>query len=1123
MLRRSAVLLALAALCAANGDQERGTRLLRSPTVSADRVAFVYAEDIWVAPRDGGKATRLTSLDGSENSPQFSPDGQTIAFSGQYDGNMDVYVIPATGGEPRRLTYHPAGDYVRGWTPDGKRIVFVSGRDHVPAGYYERLWTVPVEPGLQEPLPMPTATAGDLAPDGRHIAYVPVSPAFGTWRGYRGGRTTPIWIMDLTTYAIERVPRDNSNDWDPVWLGDTVYFLSDRNGTMNIFSYRPGTGEVEQVTHCRDFDVKALDGTGSALVYEQAGYLHLYDLETRTSKQLVINAQADLRWRRPRWVRVSGLIRGADISPTGQRAVFEARGDIFTVPAKKGDWRNLTQTPGVHECQPTWSPDGKYVAWFSDEGGEYHLVLGEQTGTQPLRHINLPNPTYYYDPVWSPDSKKLFYRDCQSHSYWLDIESGESTLIDTDDVSGWNVGEWSPDSRWIAYRRSLSNYQSAVFLYSLEQGKSFQVTDGMSAVDKPVFDRGGKYLYFTASTNVGPHVRGFDMSAYEKEVTHAIYLVVLAADTPSPFLPESDEETVKEEKPKAPEPPKQPEPPKEGDKPSDSNKPEDGETPSQDQSGGAAVGEAKPATPAAPAAEEPRTKIDLEGIEQRILPIGLPVGDYGSIAQGGKPDCFLYVEQVPGVGPVLKRYELKDREAKEVIRGVGGFAVSADGKKMLYSASGAWGIGDPNGSFGPGTGTINTGALEMKLDPPAEWLEAYTEAWRINRDFFYDPQMHGEDWQAMYDKYRPFVDEVVHRADLNYVISLMLGELVVGHSYLGGGDAPGVGGVNVGLLGADIEVDSGHYRIKRIYTGENWNPDLRSPLTAPGVKVSVGDYILEVNSRPITPPTDFYSVFEGTSGRQTVLKVNSKPEADGAWNITVVPIGSEGGLRRKAWIEDNRRKVEELSGGRLAYVYLPDTGGGGYSYFNRYFFSQLDKEGAVIDERFNGGGQIADYMVDFMDRPLMGYFGRRHVIPQPVPGAALFGPKVMIINEYAGSGGDCLPYMFRKRGIGPLIGTRTWGGLVGISGYPPLIDGGSVTAPSLAFYDTDGKWAIENEGVAPDIEVEQTPAELIGGRDPQLERAVAECLKLLETKGYKPVPQPPSINRTSWKDEHKGR
>ena len=1075
----------------------QGARLLRHPTVSRDSVAFEYAGDIWVVPRSGGQARRVTSTQGAEIDPYFSPDGSQIAYTSTIAGNTDVYVVPTSGGDPKRLTYHPGIDRVRGWTPDGRRVVFASGRTSAPQQAYFQLWTVGLDGGPPEGLPMPRAFSASYSPDGRRVAYEEFTTAFipgwyeaSMWRHYRGGRTHPIIVMNLSDHSIEKLPWNNSNDTLPMWIGNTIYFLSDRNYTTNLFAYSGDTKQVKQLTNHDDFDIMTASAGPDAIVYEQAGYIYLVDAKSGKAQRLDVQITGDLPWARPQFKKVISMIRNSALSPTGVRAAFEARGEIFTVPAEKGDYRNLTQSPGAHDRNPTWSPDGSQLAWLSDASGEYQLMLGDPLGITTPRAISLPSTAFFSDPAWSPDGKQMLIQDNHRNLWTLDVTSGQAMKIDSDnypDPARSFEAEWSPDSKWIAYSKNLPNRLRAIFIYSLADKKSSQITDGMADSISPAFDVGGKYLYFMASTNYGPSTGWLEMSSIDRPVRRAIYLAVLGANEPSPLLPETGDE-----------PPPRPSP--------------SPETPSPQP------------TPGAP--RPLNVRIDFDRIGQRIISVNIPAGEYSNLT-AGSAGSFYYTEPIQTTAPGpqslrLQRYQLKERTAAAFLEGVRSYSLSADKKKLLYQGSAgggtSWGI-VPTDRPAPakiGDGPLNVAQLEMRIDPRAEWEQIYRETWRIQREYFYDPKFHGADWEKVYEKYRPLLAHVGHRADLSYLIATVGGELTVGHSYLtGAGDMPAEDPVSVGLLGADFAVENARYRIKRIYTGENWNPDLRAPLSAPGIQVSEGDYLLEVNGKQLVAPTNLYSLFEGTAGRQTLIRVGKNPSMEGSRVITVIPIPSEDGLRTRAWVEDNRRTVDKLSNGKLAYVWLPNTAGPGYTYFTRYYYAQQDKEGAIIDERYNQGGQVADYIVNELDRKLMGYFAQRDGQPATSPIAGIYGPKVMIINESAGSGGDALPYMFHQRKLGPLVGKRTWGGLVGTLGFPPTIDGGGITAPNLAFYDLSGKWAVENEGVAPDIEVEYTPAEVLNGHDPQLERAVQEAMRLLAQNPVRRVPRPAPIDRVS--------
>ena len=1086
----------------------QGSRLLRRPTVSHDMVAFEYGGDLWVVARAGGSARRLTSTPSAESDPFFSPDGSYIAPAATIAGNTDVYVVPTEGGEPKRLTYHPGVDNVRGWTPDGKRVIFASSRGTLPtpgANSYFRLWTVSLDGAMPEMLPVPRAYAGSYSPDGKRLAYQQLSTAMfagpwgenqsSQWRRYRGGRTQPVRIIDLASYAETPLPWTNSNDTDPMWVGNTVYFLSDRDHVVNLYAYSEGTKQLTQLTHHTDFDIMSASAGADAIAYEQAGYVHLLDLKTGQSHQLNIDVKGDFPWAHPQMKRVASLITDATLSPTGARAAFEARGDIFTMAAD-GSYRNITQSSGAHDRNPAWSPDGKRLAWFSDASGEYQLMIGEQTGETMPRAIALPTSAYFSNPIWSPNAQHILLRDTNAQLWTVAVSTGRFTKIDADTYDDPGRGfdaAWSPDSRWVAYSKSTPSHMRAIVLYSMAAGKSYQVTDGMADVITPAFDAGGKYLYFLASTNYGLKSGWLDMSSQERLVRRSVYLAVLSAKEPSPLLP-----SIVDEAERAVEP-------------HDS-------APAKSSRAVAAPARSAP-TPRLDTATT--TRVDIDGIQQRIIALGVPPGDYSSLVAGSAGTFFFGEAPPPSGRPEqsyrLMQYRLASRSARPFVDGVASYLVSADTKKILYgTADNHWSIVSTEEPPKPGDGALGVDAMETIVDPRAEWTEIFRETWRTQREFFYDAKMHGNDWQAIFDKYSPLVQSVQHRSDLAYLIATVGGELTVGHSYLEGpGDVPDTAYTSVGLLGADFSADKGHYRIDRIYTAGSWNPNLQAPLSAPGLKVAEGNYILDVNGRTLAPPANLYKLFEGTAGKLTTIRVNSTPSFEGSWIVTVKPVADDEALRTQAWIDDNRRLVDKLSGGRLAYVWLPNTAGNGYTAFNRYYFAQQDKQGAIIDERYNQGGEVADYIVQQLSRVHAGYFAERAGRTITMPMAGIFGPKVMIINESAGSGGDALPYYFRVAKLGPLVGTRTWGGLVGTLGVPLPIDNGGITAPDLAFYDLSGKWAIENEGVAPDIEVENTPAEVMHGHDAQLERAVAEALKLLEAHPMPPAPRPAPINRVS--------
>jgi tricorn protease len=1071
------LLLALAGPPGASAQADEGTLLLRDPDISADHIVFVYANDLWVVGHQGGEARRLTAGPMVETNPRISPDGRWVAFTGQYEGNTDVYVVPIMGGEPRRLTFHPGADLVQGWTPDGREILFVSGREGFPTNN-TKFFTVPLEGGFPGALDIPRGVTGSLAPDGRHIAYTFPSFWDPEWRNYRGGQAQPVWIVSLDDHSLVKPPWDGERQLSPVWVDGVVYFLSERDWMFNVWSFDPATGDFRQRTFHTDFDVKHLGAGGGRLVYEQAGRLHILDPATDRAEPLVIHARGDQLWSRPRWVQASApQLQNPGISPTGQRAVFEFRGQIVTVPAEHGDVRTIAGTSTAAERYPAWSPDGQRIAYFSDASGEYQLVIAPQDGLGERQVIVLPGDTYYFHPRWSPDGNRILYRTAGMEIWHVELATGRAVKVDTerhaypertlDPV-------WSPDSRWIAYARRLDSHLRAVFVHEVETGRNRQITDGMSDAFRPQWDASGKYLYFLASTDYGLNTGWLDMSSYDRPVTRGVYLAVLAADEANPLAPRSSEEPV--------------------------------------------VGDPEAAAGASSGSEgtaAPKVRIDLEGLDQRILALPVPLRNYTFLLAGPEGVVF-YAEAVANQqGTTLHRFQMSERESQEYLTGVIQGMASHDRKKLLVRTGPQWRIVDTAGPPPSGSsGVLALDGVRVRVDPMEEWRQIFREGWRIQRDFLYVDNFHGAPWDEVYGWYRPWLESVRHRSDLNYLLDMMGAEIGVGHSYVRGGDLPNPDNVPVGLLGADYRIEDGRYRITKIYTGENWNPGLESPLSGPGVQVREGDYLVSVNGVEVLGSENLFRYFEGTAGRQTVIAVNDRPSLEGGRTLTVVPLASEAQLRMREWLEQNRRLVDELSDGRLAYVHLPNTGGGGYSFFNRYYFAQQDRLGVVIDQRNNGGGSAADYIADILARDLQGYFnspvGDRKPWTQPIAG--IFGPKVMIINEQAGSGGDLLPFLFRQMEIGPLVGTTTWGGLVGTWDTPPFVDGGAMIAPRGGFINLDGEWDVEGIGVAPDIPVEMTPREVIAGRDPQLERAVREALRLLDENPveFKPEPPPPA-------------
>ena len=1083
LLKRVLVFSCFVFLVAFGFGQAEKPLMLQHPSLSRTQIVFAFAGDLWVVGRDGGNASRLTTGAGAESLPFFSPDGSQVAFSGQYDGNVDVFVVPSSGGVPRRLTYHPGDDWVVGWTPEGKRVIFRSTRTSFSP--VSKLFTISVDGGFPEELPLPTGVEASFSPDGARLAYVPTEQWQKAWKRYQGGQTSPVWIIDLSDLKVEKIPRQNSNDSNPMWIGGKVYFLSDRKGPVSLFAYDPASKTVTEALPNGGLDFKFASAGPGGIVIEQFGDMHIFDPATGKARRIAVTLNGDLPEVRPHYVKVGQRIAEANISPNGARAVFEARGEILTVPAEKGDIRNLTRTTGVMERDPSWSPDGQRIAYFSDESGEYALHIRDQSGQGAVKKISLgEKPTFFYRPVWSPDGKKIAYNDKRLTLWYVEIDKGLPVKVDMTYYFNPRVAfefGWSPDSRWITYSKQLKNHIFTVFVYSLEEGKAHQITDGMSDARFPVFDKSGKYLFFAASTDVGLTPGWLNMVSMDHPITRSVYGAVLRKNLPSPIAPESDEEKAK---------------------PVD--KPDQGKTEEK-------KAEAKSAAPAKEKgkdAEKPKEPekvgIDFDGLGQRILALPIPARNYFGL-EAGKEGVLFILEgsQIAGATarssqpPTLHKFDLATRKLDKFLDKVNGFVLSATGEKILINQGQQWTIASAIGPVEPGKGVLRTADMEVYIDPLVEWKQMYHETWRIERDFFYDPYHHGLDLKAAEARYAPYVDGVAGRQDLNYLFEEMLGELTCGHVFVGGGDQPDVKRIGGGLLGADYTVENGRYRFARVYNGENWNPGFQAPLTQPGVNVVAGEYLLAVNGRDITASEEVFKWFEGTAGKQVTIKVGANPDGNGSREVTVVPVANEYGLRNLAWVEANRRKVDELSGGRLAYVWLPDTGSGGYTNFNRYYFAQVGKDGAVIDERFNGGGLIADYIIDYMRRPLMGYFASRDGADYITPVASIYGPKVMIINEYAGSGGDLMPWLFRAAGVGPLVGLRTWGGLVGMAGAARLMDGGSAGAPQSGFWNPNGTWDVENHGVDPDYEIGMDPAAVKAGHDPQLEKAVAVALDLL--------------------------
>jgi tricorn protease len=1116
---------ALALACAA--PAAAANRLLQQPALSRELVAFVNAGDIWVAPRGGGRAIRLTTGVGVESAPIFSPDGRTIAFTGEYDGNVDVYTVPVAGGVPHRVTWHPSPDAAVAWSPGGGKILFRSSRD--ASSRYTQLYEVAADGGVPTALPLPMAFSGKLSDDGGTIAYSPLAPAFSfdftsyvAWGNYHGGRAGTIWLTRLAGLDSVEVPHEAAADFSPVWLGGTVYFLSGRNGRVGIFAYDPATKAVREVyRNTGGSDIRSLATDGTTLIFDRLGELYTL-VPGQEPQHLDIETAGDMPDVRPRILNVGDQVETIRISPTGVRAVVEAHGEILTLPVKEGVVRNLTSSPGVMEREPAWSPDGQSIAYFSDEDGLYALHVASQTGAaSSVRKYRLAaEPTYYFHPLWSPDSKKIAFRDNKLNTWILDLATGALSRAGEPDVYGGFASRpsgmaWSPDSAWLAYPRTAANHMQVLMLHSVATGRTTQLTDAMVRASDPAFDRGGKYLYFLASNDAGATNNGLDMTSDLYRPTSSVYALALARTTASPTAPqENDEKSAAEAQA--------------------SDEAKTDATPAGERAAArAAAGKGVAAPPKRPGPAV--TAIDLadlpvEAIARRIVPLPLPPGEYRDL-QAGKPGTLYFLRAGEAAGPdddgapkaSLARWTIADKKAETLAENVAEYELSADGLKLLvgFAPSGprpAPGGPPPRPNYvvaaadkplkaGDPDTRLKLETLEVRVDPPAEWAQMYREVWRIERAYFYDPAFHGYDTVAAERRLAPYVGEIQSRADLNYLFQEMLTGFSIGHLRGSGGAIPNAHRVSGGLLGADYTIRAGHYCISKIYDGGSWSPDAKAPLAQPGLGVAPGDCILAVNGQPVGADVDIQQPLEGLAGQAAVLRI--APAGGGApRDVTVLPIASEARLRNLDWIESNRRRVAELSGGKLGYVYLPDTGGGGFTSFNRYFFAQTDKQGVIVDERFNAGGQAADYIVEVLGRKLTAWWQPRWGAIDRTPAASILGPKVMIANEVSGSGGDMLPWMFKHADLGPLVGKRTWGGLVGIGPIPPLMDGGQVTSPSVGFFSPSGQWDVENHGVQPDYPVEQDPKLVAAGHDPQLETAVSLAMDAL-AKAPPPEPQRP--------------
>lgn len=1107
-------------------------RMMRQPDVSATRIAFVYAGDIWIAPKTGGEAVRLSSPRGEESFPKFSPDGSRIAFSGNYDGNLDIYVVPVTGGLPQRITHHGAPDRMVGWYPDGRHILFATTMTSYK-DRFNQLYQVPADGGLPEKLPMPYGEFGAISPDGKTIAYNPISVDFRTWKRYRGGMNPDIWLFDLTTLKARNLTKSEASESIPMWHGSTLYFLSDRdaNKRFNLWAYDGPRAKFRQVTFFTDHDVHFPSIGPEDIVFENAGRLYLLDLKTEKYREVEITVTTDRATLRPRLENVSGLTQNATISPGGKRVLFEARGEIFSVPAEHGVVRNISRSSGVAERYPAWSPDGKLIAYFSDRTGEYELTVRNAAhsteGDEEERTLTQLGAGYRYRPQWSPDSKKILWIDQTMRIHVYDFDTQTNRVIDQQlwmyhgALSRFSVS-WSADSRWIAYAGDKENRNSAIVLYDYKSGKRHEVTAGFYNDEEPVFDPDGKYLFFRTGRTFSPSYGDLD-NTWIYANTRNLAAVPLRKSVPSPLAPRNDEEPEKkkdeEKKPdekkddkgKSEKSDQSDTEPKPGEKPSAEPKPEAKDDNPKDD---------KPADKKEEKKDDKKPKpveIDLVGFEQRVVILPTKPGRYADLcAVSGK---LIYRWQ-PRTGSdatasPLDFYDLEKRETKRIIDDVDGMELAADRTKLLVRKDKIYAIIEPKEGQKLDK-KLATGAFEAAVDPVAEWKQIFTDAWRLQRDFFYDPGLHGVDWDAMRERYGKLLADAVTRWDVNYVIGELIAELNSSHTYRSGGDTEKATERGVGYLGCDFVLTNGAYRIAKIVDGAPWDSEVRSPLLQPGItNIQAGDYLLAVNGEPVDTSKDPWAAFQGLAGKPVFLTVNDQPARKGAREVLVQTLTNEARLRNLAWINANRLRVEKLSDGKIGYVYVPDTGQNGQNELVRQWRGQVTKAGLIIDERFNSGGQIPDRFVELLDRPLRNFWGVRDGKDWAWPPVAHFGAKAMLVNGWSGSGGDCFPYYFKQSKLGPLIGQRTWGGLIGITGAPTLVDGGSVTVPTFGIYDAKGEWIIEGYGVDPDIEVVDDPGEMAKGGDPQLERAVFEVLKALRQN------PPPEVKKPKYPDRAK--
>ncbi|NGY06510.1 S41 family peptidase [Solimonas terrae] len=1109
VLARSFVLagVLLSALSMSGPAAADDSTLMRFPTIHGDSVVFEAHGNLWEVDRNGGTARRLTSEPGFELMPRFSPDGQWIAFTGQYQGNRDVYVIPATGGVARRLTFHSdvvddaplrwgPNNMVLGWTPDSKSVVFLS-RAEAWNSWYGKLFSVALGGGTPQALPLDRGGLMSYSPDGRQIAYNRIFRNFRTWKRYDGGLAQDIHIYDFASRQLTRVTDWKGTDTAPMWYGRTIYFLSDRdaNRRVNLWAYDLDSKQYREVTHFSDYDIDfpslGVAGGADGIAFQQGGKLYVLDLPSEKLHALDVRVPDDGLQTSERYVDARDFIRyddvaqqpDYDLSPTGKRVLISARGDVFSVPAEHGNTRNLTQTSNADEDHPAWSPDGTRLAYTTDVDGEQQIAVRPAGGGDEkiLTHFDRG---YFYQPVWSPDGDRLAFSDNEHRLWVMSLAGGAPTSIAQDKLQEIHDYSWSPDGRWLAYSVTADNTVRAIWLYSVATGKATRVSEMRDNDFAPIFDPGGKYLYFVSTRHELPTFSESEFNVATLKST-GVYVATLKADAPSPFAPRSDEAAYK---------------------PDDDKK---GDKDKQDGDDHWKPGASKP------------IDIDLDGLMQRAVPLPVPPADITGLDVRDDKVFYLTAPSqtiegpLPGEKPALHVYDMKERKDATLVEDLDGFRIAADGGKLLYKKDKDLFIIDAKPPEGDKKDDdrkpLDLSHLRTKIDPRAEWQEMFASAWRLDRDFFYSTKMNGVDWAAVRASYQKLLPLLGSREDLNYVIGEVQGELGNSHTYVGGGDDNNpVAKVPTAMLGADITLDaaSGRYRLAKIYRGDNTREGYRAPLSAPGIKVNDGDYLLAIDDHELKAPTDPYSLLVGKSDDTVKLTIASSANGKRR-DVVVEPVANELSLREQAWIDHNRATVDKLSGGRIGYIYLSDMESLGMQQFVRQFYNQLDKQALVVDDRWNGGGFIDQIVLERLRRILVGMSTNRERAAMPIPQQLIDGPKACLINHYSASDGDIFPFYFRKYGLGPLIGTRTWGGVRGIRGYWSLLDGGYITVPEDSLYGLDSQWVMENHGVDPDIEIEDSPGALLADHDEQLETAVNYLLGELKKKpgGLPPAPE----------------